>query len=418
MSQQLNVFLRAEHVGRLWLDENRRFVFQYDGEWVVKNTSIPLSLNLPLQLEPFVEDSARPFFANLLPESELRQIIAKKLGLSEQNDFALLEAVGGECAGAVSLLPEGQQPAGVGSYKKLDDDQLNELIAELPRRPLLAGEEGIRLSLAGAQNKLPVYFDGQRISLPMGTAASSHILKPPIAHYPHTVENEAFCMQLAARLGLSVPNVTILHKATPLYLIKRYDRERNDQGELIRIHQEDFCQALGVPPDMKYEKEGGPGLRACFELLRDNSLQPLQDILSLFDWVLFNYLIGNADAHAKNISLILADEAPRLAPFYDLMSTAVYPDLTEKLAMNIGGENRPNWVIERKWRQFAEEVGVGFKLIRSKILDMSTSLPDTATMVARDFQQHHGTCEIIESILAVIGQRSRKITNILSANRA
>ena len=190
MSSVLNVYWHKDIVGTLHLDERRRFVFQYAPEWLMRENPMPLSLGLPLQTEVYSDDRARPFFANLLPESELRRTIARKLGLSEQNDFALLEAVGGECAGAISLLPEEQVPSNNSGYRILDDEELNVLIAELSKRPMLAGEEGIRLSLAGAQNKLPVYFDGSQISLPMGNAASSHILKPPINQYPHTVENE------------------------------------------------------------------------------------------------------------------------------------------------------------------------------------------------------------------------------------
>ena len=181
-----------------------------------------MSTALPLQEESYEDDRARPFFSNLLPESEMRQIIARKLGLSENNDFALLEAIGGECAGAVSLFPEepglAAGPTGKQSYRTLTDKQLNELIDVLPNRPLLAGEEGIRLSLAGAQNKLPVFYQNGEVSLPVGEATSSHILKPPMERYSHTVENETFCMQLAQDIGLTVPGVDILQKQKNLYL--------------------------------------------------------------------------------------------------------------------------------------------------------------------------------------------------------
>lgn len=418
MSSFLNVYLRGDKVGRLWLDVGRRFVFQYDSIWLASKEAVPLSLGLPLQTAVFEGDQARPFFANLLPESDLRRMIARKLGLSEQNDFALLEAVGGECAGAVSLLPDDALPVGEGSYRALDDEELNALIADLPKRPMLAGEQGIRLSLAGAQNKLPVFFDGEHVSLPMGTAPSSHILKPPIAQYPDTVQNEAFCMQLAARVGLPVPELTILHKAEPIYLITRYDREQDTQGNIVRLHQEDFCQALGIAPDMKYEKEGGPTLKACFDLLRAQSIQPVLDLRVLLEWVVFNYLIGNADAHAKNISLMLTAQGPKLAPFYDQMSTAVYPELANKLAMKIGGEDRPDWVIARRWEQFAKDIGIGFKLVRQTVLSLSGTLQAEAAEQAEVFQQEHGHCEITNQILAVIKQRCSNVTRALTAAEA
>jgi serine/threonine-protein kinase HipA len=414
MSNELNVYLRGDKVGQLWLDAGRRFVFAYDADWLAGATAVPLSLRLPLRPEPYENEHARPFFANLLPESELRRVIARKLGLSEQNDFALLEAVGGECAGAVSLLPDNTQPTGEGSYRTLSDDELNDLVDELPKRPMLAGEAGIRLSLAGAQNKLPVHFDGQRVSVPQGDAASSHILKPPIVHYPHTVENEYFCMCLAQPVGLSVPGVTLLHKRSSLYLVERYDRKHTKQNGIERVHQEDFCQALGIAPDQKYEKEGGPSLQQCFTLLREQSVLPVADVRSLLDWVIFNYLIGNADAHGKNISLLLTRDGPHLAPFYDLMCTAIYPELTDRLAMKIGGEDRPDWLIERRWQAFSEEIGIAYKLVRQRLVYLKEAVLDAATQLMHEEHIKNNQCEVYDRIIAIIRRRSIKITNSLN----
>jgi len=417
MNHALTVYLRDQQVGKLWLGEQRRFVFQYDEAWLKNEHAVPLSIALPLQAEAFDNDSARPFFANLLPESELRKIIARKLGLSEGNDFALLEALGGECAGAVSLIPEGDEPGKTGEYRPLNDDELNDLISELPRRPLLAGEKGIRLSLAGVQNKLPVFYkeDEGRVYLPTGNAASFHILKPPIQHLDDTVANETFSMQLAARMGLPVPRVTLLNKAQPLYLVNRYDREMTAEGKIIRQHQEDFCQAMAITPDMKYEKEGGPTLQGCFELLRHHSLTPILDIKALLNWVIFNYLIGNADAHGKNISLLHTDHGPVLAPFYDLMSTTVYPDLTDKLAMKIGGDDRPDWIIARRWQQFAEDIGVSFKIVHQTLAGMSKKIIQQSQALKQEFTQQHGACKVIDDIIAIIGQRAHKISSCLEA---
>ena len=410
MSQSLSVYLWETKAGVLHLDIQRRFVFQYNQNWLENDQAIPLSLQLPLQAEAFSDDRARPFFANLLPESELRRVIARKLGFSEQNDFALLEAIGGECAGAVSLLPDDVQPNNASSeYRLLTDSELNTLVEEMPSKPMLAGEAGMRLSLAGAQNKLPVFFDGQQISLPMGGVPSNHILKPPIAGISHTVENEIFCMRLAGQLGLPVPAVQILQKAQPLYLISRYDRESDTKNGLQRIHQEDFCQALRVPPDAKYEAEGGPGLGACFNLLREHSIQPAADISVLLDWVIFNYFVGNADAHAKNVSLLLTDKGPRLAPLYDLMCTAVYPQLAERMAMKVGTENRPDWIIERRWQAFAEEVSINYRLVQKKLRDVSSAILDAAEGVTNQLQEQYGSCEIYGKIIDVVSTRCKKI---------
>ena len=182
-----------------------------------------------------------------------------------------------------------------------------------------------------------------------------------------------------------------------------------------RLHQEDFCQALGIPPDQKYEKEGGPGLRQCFQLLRDASIQPVADMQALLRWVIFNYLIGNADAHGKNISLMLTDSGPRLAPFYDLMSTAVYPELAERLAMRLGGEDRPGWIVERRWRQFAEETGIGFKLVRRTLVEMKHSMAAEAESLALLLAHELGESATVAQIVRLIQARGQKITNVLAA---
>lgn len=222
-------------------------------------------------------------------------------------------------------------------------------------------------------------------------------------------------MQLAARVGLPVPNTLVLQKAVPLYLVGRYDRTMTPERKVIRQHQEDFCQALGIAPDMKYEKEGGPSLQACFDLIRRVSLTPIVDIKAMLNWVVFNYLIGNADAHGKNISLRYTEQGPVLAPFYDLMSTAVYPELSERLAMRIGAEDRPDWVIERRWEQFAEDVGVKYNIVHQTLTSMSTKLLAEAHALGGEFNEQYGACDIIDHIIAVIEQRARKVTQALVA---
>ncbi len=405
MTTTLDVYLHHHKVGQLSLDTSRRFQFQYTADWLQRTHPVPLSLALPLQNQAYNDDKARPFFTNLLPEAELRRAIARQLGLSEQNDFALLEAIGGECAGAVSVLPSGVPLPEPGGYQPLDATALKAMIAELPKRPMLAGQEGVRLSLAGVQDKIPVYYDGKQIAIGLGDSPSSHILKPPIARIPHSVENESFCMQLAARLGLPIPKIIVVNIGQPLYLIQRYDRQRDPQGIIHRLHQEDFCQALSVPPDAKYEKEGGPSLPQCFRLLREHSIQPVVDLKHLLNWVVFNYLIGNADAHGKNISLLLTDQGPKLAPFYDLMCTAVYDGFTDKLAMRIGGEDRPDWIIARRWQQLAEEIGMGLRIIEQTAQKMSRTISVKAQALAEHMSQTKEITEFYQRILGVIEQR-------------
>lgn len=416
MSNALIIYLGGRRVGSLELGEGRAFVFRYHAEWLNDPRSIPLSIALPLREEPYADVDARPFFTNLLPEEELRKVIARRFGISPANDFALLEALGGECAGAVTLLPEGETPGEEGEYRFLDDDELTGLASELPKRPLFAGEAGVRLSLAGVQNKLPVRYDPleEHVYLPTGNRASTHILKTPIAHLPETVENELFCMKLAVNMGLPAPWTGMLRRGTPLYLVSRYDRETGPEGRTVRRHQEDFCQALGIPPEIKYEKEGGPGLKACFELVRAVSIQPVIDIRALLGWVIFNYLIGNADAHGKNVSMLLTDNGPKLAPFYDLLSTAVYPQLSESLAMKIGGRDDPKWINEDQWKVFAEESGIGYKLVRQTLLSMSEEIVDHAEEMKTEWEMRWDCGEITDKIVKVIRQRAAKVKRVLS----
>ncbi|MDQ7059358.1 MAG: type II toxin-antitoxin system HipA family toxin [Ghiorsea sp.] len=405
MSMSLQVYLMETHVGVLRLNQKRKFEFQYGEAWLEHEKAVPLSLSLPLQVQAFSDELARPFFSNLLPESEVRKAIARQLGVSEGNDFALLESIGGECAGAVSLLPNGVSWSRDGEYKKLDNDALNALVEQMPQRPMLVGEGDYRLSLAGAQNKLPVLFEQGIISMPMGFKPSSHILKPPIQNFFDTVENEIFCMRLAKTIGLEVPDVILLQKEKPLYLIVRYDRKRNSDGELIRLHQEDFCQSMGIAPDMKYENEGGPSLQACFQLVREHSVSPIADVKALLQWVIFNYTIGNADAHGKNLSFLFSEREPQLAPFYDLLCTVIYPGLSSKSAMKIGGEYRPDRVAERHWQQLAMDIGVNYKIVKQTIKKISAKITAECDVVADDFERNKS----IKKVLKVINQRVKKL---------
>lgn len=406
---RLVVYLNDSMAGHLWLDERRRFVFQYDSEWLNNPGSVALSLNLPLRTETYLDDLSRPFFANLLPEAEIRRVIASRLGISEKNDFVLLRRIGGECAGAVSVFPEGHSPKERPGYRELDEKELHKIVIELPRKPLMAGEKGIRLSLAGAQNKLPVYMEDGKIFLAAGNAPSTHILKLPIRELEGTVINEAFCMMLAGKMGLQVPEVTVRENLDALFIVKRFDRERNPAGELIRLHQEDFCQALGILPDQKYETEGGPSLKQCFDLIAMESIRPAADRMSLLNWVIFNVLIGNADSHAKNLAFLLTKPGPRLAPFYDLICTAIYESLADRLAMKVGGEDRPNWLQPRHWKKFADSIAVKQDLVLRVLSNTVENILPKAEEAAKELYASHKSTDILEKILFVIRKRVKKI---------
>jgi len=399
---ELAVYLNGQYVGLLAADKQQHFSFQYAPEWVARGDTPPLSLSLPLTETVYTDEKARHFFTNLLPEALVREAVARKLGISPRNEFALLEALGGECAGAITLLPPGEEPKNHAGYRELSLEQFQKLVLEMPKRPFLAGEKGIRLSLAGAQHKLPIYLEGDRIFLPEGAYPSSHIIKPNIEGIEQSVRNEAFCMAIAEKIGLKVPFSTVFTRPDELYVVQRYDRSRDNAGVLQRLHQEDFCQALGLMAETKYEAEGGPSLSDCFALLDRFSSHPILDKKALLEWVVFNYYIYNADAHAKNISFLLKSDEIRLAPFYDLICTGVYEGVHDKLAMKIGKENRPRWIYIRHWGRMAKAVGIGPKIVLKTVREMGNAISEAAEKVAKEHHHLWGPAAIIPEIQKII----------------
>ncbi len=420
MAHELEVWLFADRVGTLTLVDGR-LNFCYAAGWLSQQDAVALSASLPVQAAPFDDRKTRPFFAGLLPEGQMRRLIAQQFQVSGQNDFALLDHIGGECAGAVTFLAPGQAlpvPTRHDDVQWLSDEEVVAVLDELPRRPMLAGKDGLRLSLAGAQDKLPVVFDGARIGLPRGGTPSSHILKPAMHAVEDSVLNEGFCMALAEAMQLK-PARSKVHTVLgrPFLLVERYDRLIDAQGHRQRLHQEDFCQALGVVPEMKYQNEGGPDLAQCFDLVRSATRPSAPQVLRLFDCVIFNALIGNHDAHAKNFSLLYSDKTPVLAPFYDTLSTAVYPALTPKMAMKIGSKYKFSEVQARHWDQFADSVGFTKAQAKRRILELAKLLPATARKLQSDLGQGFADNALVEQINALIEQRCALTIRRLTAWR-
>jgi len=376
--------LHRELVGHLIQDDGGQMVFDYAERWLQNPGATPLSHSLPLRRERFTRKECRGYFVGILPEESKREIIARNLGISKRNDYAMLERIGGECAGAVTFLPAGDAlPTRDDHYRALSANELAGILKELPRRPLLAGETGIRLSLAGAQDKIAVRVEGDAISLPLGGAPSTHILKPAVEQFAGVVFNEAFCMRLAAATGLPAAKAEIRRVEDVEYLlVERYDRTRSQGPERVtleRLHQEDFCQALGIVSEHKYQKEGGPSLKQCFALLREVSSVPVLDLARLLDAVIFNFLVGNNDAHGKNFSLLYhgagtAGLETRLAPLYDVVSTRYYPELTQEMAMKIGGEYSSDRVSKTNFEQLAEDAGLAKPLVRRRVPELAEAV--------------------------------------------
>ena len=370
MIKSLTVWGAGAQVGVLRIDEHGDLEFAYAEAWLADPQARAISISLPKQSEPFNRRQTRPFFAGLLPDEGQRDTVAHALGVSVANDFRLLEQLGGDIAGALSLWPEGEtppSPKGVAATEPMDDDAFVEVLDLLPRRPFLAGDKDIRLSLAGAQQKLPVVLINGKVAVPAPGQPSTHIIKPPIPRFSGTTENEAFAMRLAAELNLKVAAVEPRRvKDRPYLLIERYDRAVTADGVIARLHQEDFCQALGVAPENKYAAEGGPIFRDCFGLVRQACTPPAPATLGLVDAAVFNVLVGNADAHGKNFSLLYQPSGIALAPLYDLMCTAAYPELHAKLAMKIGKRARLEEFTPDTWDDFASEVDVGAPYVRRR----------------------------------------------------
>jgi len=415
MARTLDVYLHNELVGHLIQDDGGQMVFDYVERWLQKPGATPLSQSLPLRKERFKRNECRGFFAGILPEESKREIIARNLGISARNDYAMLEQIGGECAGAVTFMPVGEAlPERNYGYRPLSSQELAAILKELPKRPLLAGEDGIRLSLAGAQDKVAVRIEGKEISLPLGGAPSTHILKPAVERFGGVVFNEAFCMKLAAVAGLPAAKVeTRIVEDIEYLLVERYDRthQKNAEGAttLDRLHQEDFCQAQGIVSEMKYQKEGGPSLKQCFALLRDVSSAPVIDLSRLLDAVIYNYLVGNNDAHGKNFSLLYhgvgtANQEIRLAPLYDVVSTNYYPELSKDMAMKIGGEYSSDKVTPKDFEKLAEEAGLAKPIVKDRV-------PELAETVIANLDTAGIEHPVAQAVAAVIRKRCETVRN-------
>lgn len=410
MRELLHVYIDAAKVGVL----SGEYFFTYEPGWLGSEAPIPLSLSLPLQIEPFPPEAAKAFFSNLLPEGQLRDHFASKHRVSPDDDFGLLAALGGDCAGALALYPGGPDyafEAKPPSYRPFTSDELRQLLDEayIMDPSFLGEEERTRLSLAGVQDKLPVAILGDTISLPLDGSPSTHILKPPNHRFPTLVENEAFCMALARVMGLQVPNTSMLKigEKNLVYLIERYDRQVDKSGGLVRIHQEDFCQATGKSYRLKYEEKGGPGFHDCFQIV-GRCRNPLADRIKLLNLAIFNYLICNADCHAKNTS-VLYDSGPNpsLAPFYDLVCTGIYPQLSSQLAMAIGGSYDPREITAKSWADFAEQAGIrSSKPVMDTLSKMATALPGKAAEVAKTMTAQYGESPAYPLIVEKIMQRA------------
>lgn len=418
-SAALVVMSGGRAVGDLTTDDSGRLSFVYSSEWLGHPSGFPISISLPLRAEPYVGGAGHAFFTNLLPEGDVRQAICSRLGISADNDFALLRALGGECAGALTIA-DAERPlpdADDERYEALDDRQLQNLVTAEDAVPLLVGGSATRLSLAGAHEKIPVAVLDGTLHLAYGGAPTTHIIKLPHRRYSHLPVNEAFVMGFARRLDFEAVAVK-LYTGTdpPSLLVERYDRAPSRENwPATRLHQEDLCQALGLPAARKYEQEGGPSLRDVVRVLREHVREPLVDVRRVIEWQVFNLIAGNSDGHGKNLSLLYTDARTiQLAPFYDLVSTRHYQGIDPKLAMAVGGRRNPDEIGRSQWDGLAAELGVAARTIRRLVLDIAERSRHEIDDWSREFRDHHGAQSILQTLPAEIAKRAARVQEMAS----
>jgi serine/threonine-protein kinase HipA len=406
----LTVYWDGRPVGRLTreAERTREYEFEYT------DTTRPLSLSLPTDRVRFTSAESRPFFEALLPEGTLREQIAAKLKLAAGDSYGLLAELGRDCAGAIQIM-DAKRMSEPRDVRWLDSGQMDDLIAHLPARPLglRADDDRLRLSLAGVQRKAVLVRDNDgRFGEPLHGMPTTHILKPdlPDTEYPAIAVNEFFCMTLAARCGFPAAVVELgTFASRPCLIVQRFDRDLS-RRPAVRQHQEDVCQALGLTPDFKYQHPGWelPSFAALADLLNRHGLRPGADRLAVAEAAVFNYLVGNADAHAKNMSLLHEPSGVRLAPLYDVVSTSVYPSLNRDLALGIGDVFDPSEVGPTQWDDLASDLGLrgtAFTGRRRQIVDIVRANAEAL----RDESKEGGWYdEIVDAIVTTIGERAAR----------
>jgi serine/threonine-protein kinase HipA len=417
MSDELSVISEGKLVGRITCAANR-LKFRYESSWRESPDAYPLSLSMPLVVEEHPHKAIDCFLRGLLPDnSQVLDQWGKRFHVSPKNPFKLIGHVGEDCAGALQFIPRSREEEllgdpGRGSIAWLSEDDLARRIRLLLENPgtTRTGTDTGQFSLAGAQPKTALHLDpaSSRWGVPSGRIPTTHILKPASGQYDGYAENEHFCLTLARELGMRAAVSSVIHPGgQPVIVVGRYDRLVRD-GRFLRIHQEDFCQALSIPPELKYQNDGGPSVKAVAALLRDNSSDPLADLHRFAAALAFNWLISGPDAHAKNYSLLIAPGSQvRLAPLYDLTSSLPYPALISphkaKLAMKIGSKYKIKDIARRHWESCARELGIPSPRLLEQIATMAELLPDAAIRAAHSIDRSGIKHPVIRRLIENLG---------------
>jgi len=431
-SGALNVALNGRLVGQLARAADGATRFDYAREWLDWEHAIPVSASMPLVDRPFTGLPVRAVFDNLLPDDDrIRARIAARVGAEGIDAFSMLAALGRDCVGALQFLPEDAQPQPPGppEGERLTDDEIAERIRSLAAAPLgmRGGEDEFRISIAGAQDKTALLFHDGQWMLPTGAAATTHILKPQIgmvqtAHgqvdMSDSVQNEHFCMALCRALGLNAARTEILKLPDDLLVlsVERFDRRLDRKGRLLRLPQEDMCQASGVTPALKYESDGGPGVAACLDLLKSSDA-PDADRRAFMKAQIVFWLIGATDGHAKNFSLFLKPQGRfSLAPLYDILSTQWQHDRRQiprnafRLAMAIGDKRRYKIaeIAPRHFEQTARQAGFSVSALHEVMAEIAASLPGAFEAVQAAMDETASEA-MMEAVMTAAAKRSEQI---------
>ena len=428
MTELLVVVADRRIMGEIRRDRRGRLTFVYDDGWRSMDAAYPLSLSMPLVVAEHEHARIEPWLWGLLPDNEA--ILARwgqRFHVSPRNAFALLGAVGEDCPGAIQLV----RPDRVDDILQADDEQIEWLTeADIAERLRILRQDQAawrmardtgQFSLAGAQPKTALLFDGQRWGVPSGPTPTTHILKPPIDGLDGHAENEHLCLALARALGLPAAHSEVRRfEDEPAIIVERYDRTGLPRS-IRRLHQEDMCQVLGLPPTKKYQNEGGPGCAKLSEAIWTHSGEPGDDARTFARAIMLNWIIGGTDAHAKNFSMLIGPHGRgRLAPLYDVASMLPYDaDLRRlKMATKIGGKYLLDEVQIRHWVKFATEV----RLPPNEVIDMGKATAATVpTLVAEtvdDARANGFDHPILQRMTEVLSARSNHCARVLEAAAA
>lgn len=405
---RLRVWANARTMG--WLrNEGGAYHFMYDAEWLEYSGGFVLAPQFQLEAKEFSGHLVKEFFQNLLPEGDALDAVLQKLQLRDSaSTYETIGLVGNELPGVLSVLQEDVEKRSIQKYQALASDELSKRIKNRDRVPLLLSNSQGRMSLAGAQDKFSVRFDkkSQAMRESLDGSPTTHILKPDMrvretedgkTLYEHSTINEFSCMKLAKMLGLLVPDVWLIRVPEPVYLIDRYDRQLVS-GNIVPLHQIDGCQFLGQSGgEWKYETDGElVSLRKLANGFRAVRV-PAKDMLQFQRWVMFNYLIGNSDAHAKNISILINDKGYNIAPFYDLICERVY--IIRGLALFIGGEKEFNQVGRHSWEAFCIDCGFRLPEFLKEFRNMAEKLLPAWQKVCAEIEKKNTPTESEKALL-------------------